>query len=107
MQVACQWGVLSLSVALALAPAPMYAQQLPAKPVYAQQGTLLDINAATVSQLLSLPGMGPVYVRRIVAGRPYTAKNQLLTRGVLPASVYDGIKDRIVAHRLKQPAATP
>jgi len=65
------------------------------------QGPLLDINTATPVQLAALPGMGPVYVRRIIAGRPYTAKNQLVTRGVLPKPAYEGIQDRIIAHRPK------
>jgi DNA uptake protein ComE-like DNA-binding protein len=111
MQAAGQLSVLSLLAMIVLVPARNCAQEVPAQQVYAQQvyaqqGPLLDINAAAVSQLLALPGMGPVYARRIVAGRPYTAKNQLLTRGVLPADVYAGIKDRIVAHRLKQPTTT-
>jgi len=60
---------------------------------------LLDINTATPTQLKSLPGMGDVYVRRIIAGRPYTAKNQLVLRGVLPQAAYEQISARIVAHR--------
>jgi len=59
----------------------------------------LDINTATPTQLKSLPGMGDVYVRRIIAGRPYTAKNQLVLRGVLPQAAYEQISARIVAHR--------
>lgn len=60
---------------------------------------LLDINTATPQQLKSLPGFGDAYVRRVIAGRPYTAKNQLVTRGVLPQSAYDKVSSRIVAHR--------
>ncbi len=63
------------------------------------QAPPLDLNTATPAQLLALPGMGQVYVNRIVAGRPYTAKNQLVTRGVLPEAAYLRIRDRIVAHR--------
>jgi DNA uptake protein ComE-like DNA-binding protein len=62
---------------------------------------LLDINTATAAQLKALPGMGDEYVRRIVAGRPYTAKNQLTTRGILPQAAYENIKDQIIAHRPK------
>lgn len=43
--------------------------------------------------------MGDAYVTRIIEGRPYTAKNQLVTRGILPQSAYDRIRDLIVAHR--------
>jgi DNA uptake protein ComE-like DNA-binding protein len=62
---------------------------------------LLDINTATAAQLKALPGMGDAYVARVVAGRPYTAKNQLTTRGILPAAEYAEIKDQIIAHRVK------
>jgi competence protein ComEA len=62
---------------------------------------LLDINTATAAQLKTLPGMGDAYVARVIAGRPYTAKNQLTTRGILPVAAYDQIKDQIVAHRPK------
>lgn len=62
---------------------------------------LLDINMATAAQLKALPGMGDAYVQRVIAGRPYTAKNQLTMRGILPAEAYDKIKALIIAHRPK------
>lgn len=61
---------------------------------------LLDLNQATVEQLAALPGMGVVYARRIVEGRPYQSKNQLVTRGVLPRAAYEQMKDRVIAHRV-------
>jgi len=61
--------------------------------------TLIDINTATPSQLKSLPGMGDAYVRRVLEGRPYTAKNQLITRGVLPQPAYEKIAPYIIARR--------
>jgi DNA uptake protein ComE-like DNA-binding protein len=60
---------------------------------------LLDINTATPAQLKALPGMGDAYVQRLIEGRPYTAKNQLTTRGILPQNAYEQIKGRIIAHR--------
>jgi competence protein ComEA len=68
--------------------------------VIARNGNLIDINTATAAQLRSLPGMGSAYVARIVAGRPYTAKNQLVTRGVLPQAVYDKVQLRIIARKI-------
>ena len=62
---------------------------------------LLDINTATPAQLKALRGMGDAYAQRVIAGRPYTAKNQLTTRGILPAAAYEAIKDQIIAHRPK------
>ncbi len=60
----------------------------------------LDINTATPQQLNALPGFGPAYTRRVIAGRPYTAKNQLVTRGVIPQGAYERVSDLIVAHRV-------
>ena len=62
----------------------------------------LDLNTASARQLNALPGFGPAYTRRLIAGRPYTAKNQLVQRGILPPNVYAGISDLIVAHRPKK-----
>ncbi len=59
----------------------------------------LDINIATPKQLNALPGFGPAYTRRVIAGRPYTAKNQLATRGVIPQGAYERISALIIAHR--------
>lgn len=79
----------------AQAPAPLFAATL--RPV--EDAEPLDINTASERELQALPGMGAAYARRVVEGRPYTAKNQLLTRGVLPPAAYEAIRDRIVAHR--------
>jgi competence protein ComEA len=62
----------------------------------------LDINTATPDQLKALPGIGDAYTKRIIDGRPYTAKNQLLTRGILPAAAYNKIRDQIIASRPKK-----
>lgn len=67
----------------------------------AASNDLLDINRATAAELRALPGMGAAYAQRVIAGRPYTAKNQLATRGILPAAAYEQIKPLIVAHRVK------
>jgi competence protein ComEA len=58
---------------------------------------LLDINSATVAQLDALRGIGPARAAAIVKGRPYKRKDELVTRNIIPQSVYDGIKDLIIA----------
>ncbi len=81
------------------APAAKSAQSISEK--IAASKDMLDINTATAAQLKALPGIGDEYVRRIIAGRPYTAKNQLVQRGILPQSAYEQIKLQIIAHRPK------
>jgi DNA uptake protein ComE-like DNA-binding protein len=71
-----------------------------AKPA-ASQEVRVDLNHASVDDLLKLPGMTRTWAGRIVRFRPYRAKNELLDRGVLPSEVYARIKDSIVAHHDK------
>jgi DNA uptake protein ComE-like DNA-binding protein len=62
----------------------------------------MDINTASVDQLRTLPGVGDTYARRIVAGRPYSSKNQLVSKGILPRNVYDKVQHMIVANHMKK-----
>jgi DNA uptake protein ComE-like DNA-binding protein len=59
----------------------------------------VDINHASVEELLKVPGMTSSWAGRIVRFRPYRTKQDLLDRGVLSSSVYDRIKDYVIAHR--------
>jgi competence protein ComEA len=60
----------------------------------------LDINTASPDQLMALPGIGQAYGKRIIDGRPYTAKNQLLSRGILPKATYEGVASQIIAKKV-------
>ena len=60
----------------------------------------LDINTASKRRLSQLPGMA-LYADKIIAGRPYAAKNDLVKKNIIPQATYDKVKDRIIAHRVK------
>ena len=63
--------------------------------------TRVDINHASLAELMKVPGMTRSWAQRIVRFRPYRAKSDLVERGVLPSDVYERIKDNVVAHRAK------
>lgn len=65
----------------------------------------VDINHASIDELMKVPGMTRSWAGRIVRFRPYRAKSDLLDRGVVTSEVYERIKDYIVAHRNKQEGA--
>ena len=61
----------------------------------------VDINHASMNDLLKVPGMTPTWAGRIVRFRPYRTKADLLDRGIVNNQVYDRIKDYVIAHRDK------
>jgi DNA uptake protein ComE-like DNA-binding protein len=100
---------LYLSLLLALSTLPLFAQgtasggkaSAASKPTSSatSPSQKIDINSATKDQLDALPGIGSAYSQKIIDGRPYNSKRDLLTRKILPQSTYDGVQDKIIAHR--------
>ncbi|WP_263355262.1 ComEA family DNA-binding protein [Acidicapsa acidisoli] len=60
----------------------------------------VDINRATVTELLTVPGMTASWAERIVRFRPYRTKLDLVDQGVVTPEVYQRIRDGVIAHRI-------
>ena len=89
-------------------PAPVTPPARPASPAAAPaaaSGNRININAAPEAQLDSLPGIGPVRAKAIVAGRPYEDIQDLAKKKVLTPGVLAGIKDRIALANINTSSA--
>ena len=92
----------TLCIALALAT-PCAAQAQSAKPAAAPNAAatvatnLIDINSASDDVLKGIPGIGDAYAAKIIGGRPYKAKNDLVSKKIISAVLYAKVKNRIIA----------
>ena len=63
----------------------------------AEKAAEIDLNSATEAELKTLPGIGDAYAKKIIAGRPYANKTQLVSKGVVPQATYDKIAASVIA----------
>jgi competence protein ComEA len=87
-----------------MAPAPKADSKMaPAdsKMAPAAKDAKIDINTATKDELMAFKGIGEKYSDKIIAGRPYARKDQLVSKNILPEATYKKIEAQVIATQPK------
>lgn len=72
------------------------------KKTAAAKGAMIDINSANKEELAALPGMNPDFAQKIVDGRPYRQKTDLVRKKILPQNTYNAVRDQVIAKQQKK-----
>ena len=84
-----KWSLLLAGLALATLTAGPAAAQAP-------QPSILDLNTATLEQLIAFPGIGKQYAEKIIQSRPFHQRSELVSRKIMPSGAYLSIKKWLV-----------
>jgi competence protein ComEA len=95
-------GLLGGAAAAQLGARPLATHAMMAQTTPPAASSLVDINSATKAQLSALPGIGDAYSQKIIDGRPYKTKTDLVTKKVIPSATYTKIRGLIIATQPKK-----
>ena len=102
--------IAAAAIALLAATGAAYAKEEPKKAApaaAAKAEALLDLNTASRDELVKLKGIGDARADAIIKGRPYTGKNELVDRKIVPENVYNDIKDKVIAKQAEAKKPEP
>lgn len=84
---------LALPLAHATTPVPATAMAEDKKPA------LVDLNSASKDELMKLPAVGDAIADKIIAGRPWRSKYDLVVKKVVTRSQYDKFAKLVIARQ--------